>query len=301
MCIRDRFVHWPEAAAQGSRPWQQKASFNLFLLTLDVFRRRGGKAAWIFHNKLPHSKQDLPMDRFAKRVDVLLSPSHIGLELATQMYPCLGDVPSGVSRLGRYDESYSTAPNSTPGEEQKLRDDQTVVINFGHIRRYKGLEDLLSAASSASCEELSVVVIGEVHDADYGKELEALSSTLPNVQLKLGFMDSAELASNLSAADAAVFSFTDVLHSSSLLLARSAGLPVLAPAIGSLPEYAELDSGLHLYEGLLTGEDLDNFAEQIGHAEGHRQFPADLEWTNIGPEIARLLEQVLHSDNGETP
>ncbi len=62
----------------------------------------------------------------------------------------------------------------------------------------------------------------------------------PQVRLSVGWIAETDLAYYLAAADLAVFPFTAVDNSGSVLLALGAGLPVVVPDI---PEFASLPDG----------------------------------------------------------
>lgn len=296
-------VHWPESAARSSLWMIRQLTFRAFLLSVAVFRSRGNRVVWVFHNATPHAKKDLPLHRFARKVDCLLSPSRVGLASAIAQYPSLSELPTGVSRLGRFAQKHTHPEQPVTRSELGLPDKATVLLHFGYLRRYKGLESLVTALSELPRNDIRLVVAGEVHDDSYASELTALVAAADDdrVVLDLDFLSRERLAAYLAVADGAVFPFSEVLHSASAMLARSAGLPVLVPAIGALPEYADLDPGLTLYQPSLTGHVLEQFAAQSSETgtAHEEEWPVELCWESIGAATASALYTVLGKSRTE--
>lgn len=289
-------IHWPESAARTNNGLFQQLTFRLFLVTLTIFRRRGHSIVWLFHNASPHSKSGLPLGRFASKVDCLLSPSATGLRVARQLFPCLSSVPSGVSRLGVYPKT-SIEVGRSSRSELGLRETSTVLLHFGHLRRYKGVEGLLNAVRQSEAKDLELVIVGDSSDEAYRSEILDAASKIedPRLTLKLEFLAPEVLSEYLAAADGVVLPFTDVLHSSSMLLARSAGVPTLVPGIGSIPEYAALDPGIVMYTPPIDSGNLDKFIDKltVGSFDNSGPLPDELQWDHIGSETASILSTIV--------
>ena len=205
---------------------------------LELLRALGVRTVWTAHNVLPH-EQVFDDDRRARRQLVercwaviahddstLAELSAIGcrLPLTRVIAPGGPKVPSAVRE-----------PLDRAG-----RSSQRVVF-VGRVERYKGLEQLMAALSLPSCPPgLSVVIAGECRDRRLAASLAQQAATNPTaIELRFERLSDKEVASLLDTADAAVFPFRSVTTSGSVLLALSAGCPVVIP---DLPAFAGVPS-----------------------------------------------------------
>lgn len=124
-----------------------------------------------------------------------------------------------------------------------LASDQRVLLFFGQIAPYKGLEHLVSALASmgAPRERLSVLIAGRVDPAStqYWQQIEeaiAQSGVSNSVKLQLGFIPDEDIELYFKAADAVVLPYNHVYQSGVAFLAYSFGLPLIAADVGSLRE-----------------------------------------------------------------
>lgn len=286
-------VHWPEAAARSANPVVRFVSFVAFLTTVILFRVRGGRVAWVFHNARPHVINSRIFGWlfrwWASNVDCLLSPSFHGLEVARAMYPSLQTVPSAVSRIGSYDFDPQSDPVMRPSGRTRL-------MSFGILSPYKGIEQAIDATGELG-PEVELVVAGRAHHADYATELLSLAKHHDNVEIDEGFKTDDELNALLRSADGVILPFQKTLHSSTVVAARSTGVRVFAPAIGAIPEYAELDPGIVLFTPPLTANKLREFVES-----DLSRLPIvspDFDWLVIGSETAAAILEALDAPDSE--
>jgi glycosyltransferase involved in cell wall biosynthesis len=117
-----------------------------------------------------------------------------------------------------------------------------VVLFFGLVRRYKGVERLLEAFELlAKAEDLYLVIAGETAPA-LARELDAAierSEARERIRFRPRFSSDPELAALLRMADVVVFPYAHVYQSGALLLAMSFGKAIVASDIPGLREYVE--------------------------------------------------------------
>jgi glycosyltransferase involved in cell wall biosynthesis len=117
-----------------------------------------------------------------------------------------------------------------------------VVLCFGMIRPYKGVDRLLEAFELlAKAEDLHLVIAGEAAPA-LARELDAAIERNPakaRIHLRARFSSDPELAALLRMADLVVFPHVHVYQSGALLLAMSFGKAIIASDIPGLREYLE--------------------------------------------------------------
>jgi glycosyltransferase involved in cell wall biosynthesis len=121
-----------------------------------------------------------------------------------------------------------------------LRNEDKVILYFGAIKPYKGLEYLVKAFERAGpeCPDYRLLIAGE---RKKGSEayLDAIERTIDGsarraqVLQRIGFIPDDEVEFYFKAADVAVLPYTEIFQSGILFLAYSFGLPVIATDVGS--------------------------------------------------------------------
>ena len=284
-------VHWPESAAQGKHHTLQKIFFSIFVFTLKIYRWRGRNVVWVYHNKRPHDKKHINYQSFSLMVDGVVSPSYTGLSDCMAEYPHLQKVPRAVSRIGCYSSKGEEAADT---KKIAISDKEYVFLSFGYIRPYKGLEALISAVKKMERDDVALIICGQAIDQQYVQHLVELVDDSDRVQLDIGFVSDQKLQEYFSSSNAAIFAFNNMLHSSSVIAARSAGLPVLAPAVGSIEEYSKLDPGLYVSKNPVTVDCINKFLDEF--SESPPALPeAHFGWESIGSQTADLIWRVLNA------
>ena len=120
---------------------------------------------------------------------------------------------------------------------------EKILLFFGNIAPYKGLEDLIRAMAALSGEDrIRLVIAGPVKDKDcesYWRELENLIDELrlsDYIQKEVRFIPDENVGVFFKASDVAVLPYKRIYQSGVLLLSYRQGLPVIAADVGSLRE-----------------------------------------------------------------
>jgi glycosyltransferase involved in cell wall biosynthesis len=124
-------------------------------------------------------------------------------------------------------------------EELQIAPDEMLLVFFGFVYASKGVETLLRAlAAVQQGRRVSLMVLGEVSEADYGESLSRLVADLSIGRRVrwLGYQD--DPSRFLRAADIAVFPFDAgvQLNNSSFACAAAYGLPIIATRGGDTEE-----------------------------------------------------------------
>ena len=132
----------------------------------------------------------------------------------------------------------STRSRRGPRSAWACRSGGPVFAFVGAIRGYKGVGELLEAFAGSTDlgPDARLLICGKPLPARLGRELEQRAVADPRIVLRLERMPEEELSQVLRAADVVVLPFRDILTSGSAILALSLGRPVIAPALGCLPE-----------------------------------------------------------------
>jgi len=142
----------------------------------------------------------------------------------------------------------NAVPNTdiTPVEARKrlgIQDDKKVILFFGRIAPYKGIEFLITAFQQvlARHDDYRLVIAGrpEKYCETYWSSIQ--EQIRENVQrgrilLRAEFIPDEETELYFKAADALVLPYKDIFQSGVLFLGYSFGLPVIAADVGSLKD-----------------------------------------------------------------
>jgi glycosyltransferase involved in cell wall biosynthesis len=157
-----------------------------------------------------------------------------------------------LTPLGNYEDFVAQHPvDAGPACRSSfdIPQEARVILCFGLIRPYKGVDRLLAAFELlAKAEELHLVIAGST-TPELARELEAAierSEAKARIRFRPRFSSDPELAALLRMADIVVLPYRHVYQSGALLLAMSFGKAIIASDIPGLAEY--LESGV---EGIL--------------------------------------------------
>lgn len=168
-----------------------------------------------------------------------------------------------------------------------------VVLFFGGVARYKGLEVLLNAFVEVGGESSRhLVIAGMCPDPGLHHELESAIRLHPHaarIHWLDGFVPHGEVPALLHAADCLAMPYRHIDQSGVLLMAMSCGLPVVATDVGSMGEYVLPSMG----EVVPVG-DVRAFAAALNRVVSHRGatshsrvIPRQFEWRHtVKPLVA---------------
>lgn len=161
-------------------------------------------------------------------------------------------------------------PNTLSREEARndlgFRDGQKVLLFFGGIRPNKGVDALITVFRRLPGNDIRLLITGEPWPpASYINQLIDQAKQDDRVRILAKAIPDDSVQTYMNAADFVVLPFRDILNSSSVLLASSFGRPVIAPALGCLPEVLTEDAGIiynptepdALYRALKRASSLD--------------------------------------------
>jgi glycosyltransferase involved in cell wall biosynthesis len=131
----------------------------------------------------------------------------------------------------------------TPADARKklgIRDDEKVILFFGAIKPYKGLEYLIAAFQRLAAKRGSyrLIVAGE-RKKGYEEYFESIRATMDqdpscvDIIQRIEYIPDESTELYFKAADVAALPYTEIFQSGILFLAFSFGLPVIATDVGS--------------------------------------------------------------------
>lgn len=119
---------------------------------------------------------------------------------------------------------------------------EKVILYFGAIKPYKGLEYLVMAFQRVAAQENYRLVIAGERKKGYEEYWDSIKNMIEQdpsrekILQKIEFIPDSETETYFKAADVAVLSYTEIFQSGILFMTYAYGLPVIATDVGSFRE-----------------------------------------------------------------
>jgi len=152
-------------------------------------------------------------------------------------------------------------PKNQARKALHLNDDERVILFFGFIRKYKGLELLLNAMTHISIRELNIklIIAGEFYELESETKSFIDENHLnENVVLHNHFIDSSKVKEYFCASDIVVQPYITATQSGITQIAYHFGTPMLVTNVGGLAEIVE-----HHKVGYVVDVDSEKIASAI--------------------------------------
>ncbi len=247
-------LHWTHEYLKG-RDGPTRLNRLRLLGQLRLLRRLGVRLVWTMHNLGGHDGGASTAEAAVHRAvieladavichcsaarDAAIAAYHLDVSRAAKLA-----VIAHGSYIGAYPDLVTTAQAR---DRLGLSDAGPVLLFLGAVRGYKGTDALVAAFRAIDAPSARLLIAGRTRGEGIEARLTAAASADPRIVLALRFIPDDELQVWLRAADAVVLPFRDILTSGSAILALSFGRPVVAPALGCLPETVPHDAGV-LYD-----------------------------------------------------
>lgn len=209
-------LHWPELVTRGSN-WPKRIGkwFAVFVLLLRI-RLQHIPVVLTVHNLAPHEDSRHSIEGFIQKL----------LTRSVDVYVYINESS---------ENDYSQGPVILHGKYPSTETDLTCrpqggVLFFGRLRRYKGIEKLVSAYQAVGSGQLPPLsIVGMADEPSYGVELANLTSRLKDVHLQAKFASDDELNRMVLASRLVALPYEHMYNSGVALLALSFGRPILVP------------------------------------------------------------------------
>lgn len=302
-------IHWPEYAL--GLPFPRMVLHMLALLAWCLWHRsRGGKVVWTVHNLSPHEKRYPFLERWfyrvlARMVDGLIFLSETSLSLFRKdgkMQSFKGK-PAAVVPHGHYLPVYPVRVGKDEARRLLgLPPDSRVVLFFGALRPYKGVEELLAVAEELSSEGLLFLIAGKPLSEEYKKRLLYMIGGSSHIRFHLEYIPDEKVPLYYSAADLLVLPYKEILNSGTVFLALTFGVPVMVPRLGSLEELAQRYSKLvYAYDPPLTKEKIMKALQAIRsfgpeYEQEWKNYVRDHDWGKIAEQTLEFYKVLMEGD-----
>jgi len=202
-----------------------------------------------------------------------------------------------------YDHFGSLIKKNEAREKLGIQQNKNVLLFFGFIRKYKGLDFLLESIRFLPDDYL-LVIAGEIYGSFDEYEQIIKKYNLENkVKLFIRYIDDGEVPLFFSASDVCILPYKSATQSGILGISYHFGLPVIATDTGGLREMIEpFNTGIIVREpapNLLSSAISDYFNLELSS-----QYKANIEkykhkasWASLAKEILDLYEILKNNQN----
>lgn len=217
----------------------------------------------IVDNIIPHEKRpgDTLLTRyFVKPVGAFVTMSQKVLQ---QLHKIVPNKPVSYSPHPLYDHFGNIVAQQEAKKYLGIATDDQVLLFFGFIRKYKGLDLLLEAMKivlqHADHPKLKLLIAGEFYENEKNYE-DLLNDPLlaPHLILHTKFIPDSEVKYYLSSADCVVQPYRNATQSGVTPLAYHFEVPMIVTNVGGLPEMVPDQSA-----GLIAEPNPQSLAEKI--------------------------------------
>ena len=138
-------------------------------------------------------------------------------------------------------KAFPPAPSHQTRAVLGLAQDHVLILFFGLIRQYKGVDLLIAAAQRMQSSQVTILIAGSCEDDMRAEINQALGKSVsrPRIDVRFGFVEQQTLSDYLAAADIVVFSYRHIYQSGALLLAMTYGKAIVACDIAGFREYVQ--------------------------------------------------------------
>ena len=243
-------LHWPEHLYRRNKWILIPVTLTFFILKLIIAKIIGYKIVWTAHNIFPHDRK-LPFDYLERYSIAILSNAIIAhcsfareeLKRKIKHHKNTFSIP-----LGNYSiENHGTSDRTEARKQLGIEQNKFIYLFFGRINPYKGVENLIESFNQIEDSNSILYVIGDCKSESLKNDIFKLRGENDQINLLIRTIHESEIPLYLHSADVFVAPFTRVTTSSSIILALEFGLPIIAPAMGCLPELLTPDCCI-LYE-----------------------------------------------------
>lgn len=261
------------------------------------FKKNGGKVIGLFHNVIPHESfpfQDRIIRKLLETTDqaILLSS-----QTKNELVELAPDTPSTTLFHPIYDQEPSSLSSKEIRKEYGIAEDEFVVLFFGLIRAYKGLDILIKAFNQMGIQEKKIrpLIVGEFY-MDKTKILSGINqSEKDHYIVKDEFVTDEVMAEVFKISDITVLPYITASQSGILSNAINFKTPAIVSNHPGLTEYIQNDkNGLVLEEN--TPECLANSIKKAMDFQVRTRWKKELAHTKEAYSwkvfTKKLLEQI---------
>jgi len=216
------------------------------------FRVLAGRYIYTVHNVLPHNREYSHFFRWIYR-RIYRAPHILLVHTERVRQQLIGDfgVPAGKIQLTSIGLNEEIPVTNISRMEARRRlgfgEDEQIILFFGKIDVYKGLDILLEAFDLLAFPNVRLVIAGEYRNAVYRtqihRQLERMSRRM-DIHLYEQFIPNDEAEVFFKASDVLCLPYRQIYQSGVAFLGSRFGIPLVTTDVGSLREFVGDNFGI---------------------------------------------------------
>jgi glycosyltransferase involved in cell wall biosynthesis len=259
-------------------------------------RKKGVKVVSVLHNVKPHEKRigDKTLSRyFLKQNDAFVVMSKAVRDDLLSFIP---DAKYILHPFPIYSQFGDPIDKVEARNKLQIPLDKKVLLFFGLIRNYKGLDLVIDAFDKVS-DDYYLVIAGESYGKfdDYQKQIDS-NKNRERIMQHIKYIADDEVSTFISAADLNVLPYKTATQSAVVAMAYQFDSPVLVTDVGGLKDMVEpYGTGVVVDEpdSQLIANGIETFFKNNMQSEcknNIRKFKANYSWDNLAKEVEDLYQ-----------
>jgi glycosyltransferase involved in cell wall biosynthesis len=200
-----------------------------------------------------HEKRFSSLELFFTKIAIrffnrIITHSHFAKNEVKKVYNITDNSKIQIIPHGNYIKNYKNTVNQIEARNKlKIDEKEIIFMYFGLIRPYKGVFELIEAFKKLNVLQKKLLIVGKPCSNEIAKNIRKRCNKNENIKTIYEFIPDNEIQIYMNAADVVVLPYRDILTSGAAILAMSFSKPVIAPAIGCIPEALDRE-GSFLYD-----------------------------------------------------
>ncbi len=274
----------------------------IFFIQIFSLRLIGIKFVWTVHNVVHHERDKEKWELLAcrllsKTVDQIIVHCQSAKQEISQAYKVKAKkitvIPHGT--FAPLFTDFPVLSKKVAKDKLGLSAEQIVFLNFGLIRPYKGVDDLIEAFYQLQAPQARLVIVGKTKTDNLLTKISTLAAEDNRILTRLEFVSDKELSVYICAADFVVLPYKNSLTSGVVSPTAVYSRPVIAPKLGCFCDLPQDGALLYLpqqEDGLLHSLQKAMTAPSEVMGQVMHQYDAQFCWSHIATRTAQLYQQV---------
>lgn len=230
-----------------------------FIFQLIVSKLFGVKIIWTVHNIIDHDRRKFKsleifftkiLSRLCDRIIAHCSSAKTEVERIYKQDSSFIDVIPHGNYIGQYENIIS---QEEARKKLNISKDDIVFLNFGQVRPYKGILELIDVFKKLSHKNIKLIIAGKPVNKEITSDILKSCKDNDNIKTILEYIPDKDIQVYMNASDIIVLPYKDILTSGSMILAMSFAKPIIVPEIGCITDFLDNRGGF-LYKTDLLNE-----------------------------------------------
>jgi len=272
--------------------------FSGFLSLLFLAKLFKLKIIWSVHNVYSHEHGGSRFEAWVTKLLLIFSDKVTGFNeyICEQLAEKFGFNKTILMRRGLYEGCYPDNISRTDARKKlSIPEDNFVLLMFGALQEYKGVDLLIKAFASYEAAGISLIIAGSSKNCpEYGKFLRELVKCDERVILSDRYIADDEVQYFFRAADYTIYPYRQIANSGTIFLSLTFGIPIIVSDKGGVREVTDIVPETRILIEELTEENIlvaiREAQRKICDAEKMEKMQDELRWCNLKEQIVQVFD-----------